>query len=191
MAQRLLAWFAAVAVSTAAVVAACDQRDEDAAASRPPADSRQQASLNIPVGAPPGNVAASLRADINNPVEGQAKAIQEGKRLFGRMNCAGCHTYDGSGLMGPDLTDKYWRYGGTPAAIFKSIYEGRPMGMPAWGGALPADELWKIVAYIQSLGGTFPPSAAFTYQGDLKASQAPGEDDASGSEPRDNGESAP
>jgi len=188
MARRLSAWFAAFVVSVAAT--ACDQHGDDRDASKARVASPQEASLNIPVGAPPGNVTAPVRPDIGNPFEGQAEATQEGKRLFGRMNCAGCHTYDGSGLMGPDLTDKHWRYGGTPAAIFKSIYEGRPMGMPAWGTALPADELWKIVAYIQSLGGTFPPSATFAYQGDLKASQAPGEGDAPSGDPQDRTEPA-
>ena len=71
------------------------------------------------------------------------------------MNCAGCHGYDANGGMGPNLTDTYWRYGGSPAAIFKSIYEGRPQGMPAWNPALPPDEIWKLVAYIQSLGGAY------------------------------------
>jgi cytochrome c oxidase cbb3-type subunit 3 len=72
------------------------------------------------------------------------------------MNCAGCHGYTAEGAMGPDLTDTYWRYGGTPAEIYKSIYEGRPQGMPAWGRALPAREIWEVVAYIESLGGSFP-----------------------------------
>lgn len=26
--------------------------------------------------------------------------------------------------------------------------------MPAWGGALPANDVWKLVAFVQSLGGT-------------------------------------
>jgi cytochrome c oxidase cbb3-type subunit 3 len=58
--------------------------------------------------------------------------------------------------MGPDLTDRFWRYGGTPVQIYKSIYEGRPKGMPAWGRALPARSLWELTAYVQSLGGSFP-----------------------------------
>ncbi len=58
--------------------------------------------------------------------------------------------------MGPALNDKYWRYGGTPAQIYKSIYEGRPKGMPAWGTALPPNDIWQLVAYIESLGGSFP-----------------------------------
>ena len=61
------------------------------------------------------------------------------------MNCAACHGYDLKGGMGPDLTDTYWRYGGSPADIYKSIFEGRPQGMPAWGRALPPAMIWKVV----------------------------------------------
>ena len=85
--------------------------------------------------------------------------VQQGRQLFVKMNCAGCHAYDGSGNMGPDLTDTYWRYGGLPIQIYKSIQEGRPEGMPSWGDALPPDELWALVAYIQSLGGSVSDSA--------------------------------
>ncbi len=56
--------------------------------------------------------------------------------------------------MGPDLTDTYWRYGGLPAEIYQSIAQGRPQGMPSWGRALPPEDIWKLVAYIQSFGGT-------------------------------------
>ena len=34
----------------------------------------------------------------------------------------------------------------------KDIAEGRPFGMPAWGGRIPDDLIWKIVAYIKTLG---------------------------------------
>lgn len=111
----------------------------------------------VPVGTIVGGVEGKLAATIKNPYANQPQAIQEGKKLFGQMNCAGCHGFGGTGNMGPDLADKYWRYGGTPAQIYKSIYEGRSLGMPAWGKALPASAIWEIVAYIQSLGGAFPP----------------------------------
>ena len=54
---------------------------------------------------------------------------------------------------GPPLNDSYWRYGGSPVEIYKSIYEGRPKGMPAWGVALPPNEIWALTAYVSSLGG--------------------------------------
>lgn len=107
----------------------------------------------VPVGAPPAQIPfAGL--GIRNPYENSPQAVATGKRLYEAMNCAGCHGYKGKGNMGPDLTDGYWRYGGTPVQIYKSIYEGRPKGMPAWGSALPADQIWALTAYITSLGGT-------------------------------------
>ena len=110
----------------------------------------------------------TLDATIANPYAGDMAATREGNQRFVDMNCAACHGYDLKGGMGPDLTDTYWRYGGSPADIYKSIFEGRPQGMPAWGRALPAAEIWKIVTYIESKGGAFPPSLADRgRQGDL------------------------
>jgi cytochrome c oxidase cbb3-type subunit 3 len=98
---------------------------------------------------------AALARSIPNPYEGNPQAIASGKALYIKMNCAGCHAYNAKGNMGPDLTDTYWRYGGLPAQIYSSIHDGRAEGMPAWGSALPPQEIWKLVAYIQSLGGTY------------------------------------
>lgn len=110
----------------------------------------------VPLGFAAGE-APKLNVSTANPLAGDPNSIAEGKKLFVSMNCAGCHGYDAKGGMGPDLTDRAWRYGGTPIDVYKSIYEGRPQGMPAWGNALPSQPLWQLVAYIQSLGGTFAP----------------------------------
>jgi mono/diheme cytochrome c family protein len=98
---------------------------------------------------------AARARSIPNPYEDNPQAIAAGKSLYIKMNCAGCHAYNAKGNMGPDLTDTYWRYGGLPAQIYSSIHDGRAEGMPAWGSALPPQEIWKLVAYIQSLGGTY------------------------------------
>jgi mono/diheme cytochrome c family protein len=111
----------------------------------------------IPLGAPPGQ-ALSLAASIRNPYEGDAAAVQQGKQLFTRMNCVYCHGAQASGLIGPSLNDPGWRYGGTPAEIYNSIHDGRPKGMPAWGAKLPPQQIWQLVAYIESLGGATTPS---------------------------------
>ncbi len=112
----------------------------------------------VPLGFSTGE-APPLALSTQNPLASDPTAAQEGKKLFAVMNCAGCHGYDAKGGMGPDLTDTAWRYGGTPIEIYKSIYEGRPQGMPAWGNALPPNTLWQLVAYVQSLGGSFPAPA--------------------------------
>ena len=74
--------------------------------------------------------------------------------------------------MGPDLTDSEWRYGGLPVQIYQSIFAGRPQGMPSWGAALPPAEIWKLVAYIQSFGGSVSVSDyTHTRQGDQPGEQ--------------------
>jgi len=126
------------------------------------------APARVPIGDLAGAAQASLPDNLPNPFEGNAGAAEEGHRLYDRMNCAGCHGYKAKGGMGPDLTDNHWRYGGTPVQIYKSIYEGRPKGMPAWGRALPSNSIWQLTSYIESLGGSFPPAQYHAgMQGDL------------------------
>ena len=93
---------------------------------------------------------AQVAPDTPNPLEGRADAIEAGHALFGKMNCAGCHAYDLTGGMGPDLTDNSWQYGGKPGEIFHTIAEGTPRGMPAWKDKLTPDQIWQLVSYIQS-----------------------------------------
>jgi cytochrome c oxidase cbb3-type subunit 3 len=110
----------------------------------------------------------TLATTVKNPYSGDMAAIKQGQELFVGMNCAACHGYDLKGGMGPDLTDTYWRYGGSPAAIYKSIFEGRPQGMPAWGRTIPPALIWKVAAYIESKGGAYPARLADRgRQGDL------------------------
>lgn len=90
-------------------------------------------------------------AETKNPYAEDRSAIGEGRRLFNWYNCSGCHGDHAGGGMGPSLRDSVWIYGGTDARIFRSIAEGRTKGMPSWGGKLPADQIWKLVAYIKSL----------------------------------------
>jgi cytochrome c oxidase cbb3-type subunit III len=88
--------------------------------------------------------------DSTNPLQGSAEAAAAGQALFAKMNCAGCHGYDLTGGMGPDLTDDSWLYGGRPGEIFHTISEGTPRGMPSWKGQLTPDQIWQLVSFIQS-----------------------------------------
>ncbi len=88
--------------------------------------------------------------DSDNPLQGSAEAAAAGKMLFRKMNCVGCHGYDLTGGMGPDLTDDSWLYGGRPGEIFHTIFEGTPRGMPSWKSQLTPDEIWQLVTFIQS-----------------------------------------
>ncbi len=79
-----------------------------------------------------------------------ADAVFTGKRLFQQYNCSGCHS-NGGGGMGPSLMDGGWIYGGRLDQIHHTLVEGRPNGMPAWGGKVPDPQLWQLSAYVRSL----------------------------------------
>jgi len=87
-----------------------------------------------------------------SPYEENAYAVNQGKRLYQWYNCNGCHA-NGGGGMGPALMDAGWRYGSDPASIFATITQGRPNGMPSFGGHIPDDQVWQIVAYVRSMSG--------------------------------------
>jgi len=116
-----------------------------------------------PVGPIPGpHVAGEDPATtMQNPYANDPSALEQGRQLFVAMNCAGCHGGHAGGGMGPDLRpDHIFRYGNAPANLFDSISMGRGMGMPAWGTKLPPDVIWKLAAYIQSLGTQQEPDKA-------------------------------
>ena len=91
--------------------------------------------------------------------ERNASALANGKRLFGWYNCNGCHA-NGGGGSGPALMDDVWLYGSDPVTIYQTIVEGRPNGMPAFGGRVPDDEIWQLVAYVRSMSGLASQDAA-------------------------------
>lgn len=79
-----------------------------------------------------------------------ADAVVTGMKLYKQFNCSGCHS-NGGGGMGPDLMDNEWIYGGRLEQIHQTIIEGRPNGMPAWGGKIPDEQIWQIAAYVRSM----------------------------------------
>ena len=88
---------------------------------------------------------------VKNPYEGDKHAITVGGQLFVGYNCLDCHGAEGSGAMGPSFQDGRWHFGGSSGEVFESIYQGRPDGMPAWGGRISNDQIWMLTAYVRSL----------------------------------------
>jgi cytochrome c oxidase cbb3-type subunit 3 len=88
---------------------------------------------------------------LRNPHAGDAAVAKNGAQLFTTMNCDGCHGGDAAGWVGPNLGDGRWRYGGSDAEVFSSIFYGRPKGMPAFGGALGVEGVWTLITYLRSL----------------------------------------
>jgi cytochrome c oxidase cbb3-type subunit 3 len=110
-----------------------------------------------PIGPVPGPAASSAKPA--NPFTGDAKAMAEGRRMFVRFNCSGCHGGRAGGGMGPSLRDDTWLYGSQEADIFDSIAQGRGKGMPAWRTRLAPDDIWRLVTYIKSLRTQQEPDA--------------------------------
>lgn len=75
-------------------------------------------------------------------------------------NCASCHGEGGEGGVGvgaPALAHHHWIYGGEPAQIRKTIWNGRKGEMPAWEGRLTAAERNMLALYVLELtDGTGP-----------------------------------
>jgi len=82
-------------------------------------------------------------------------ALKVGQRLF-LQNCAQCHGSNAGGITGfPNLTDKDWLYGGTPADIKATLIYGRKaVGMMPWKAALGGEQgVKEVAAYVVSLSG--------------------------------------
>lgn len=88
---------------------------------------------------------------LENPYRGNQQAAEEGGKLFSAFNCDGCHAGGAAGAVGPSLADGRWRYGGSDGEIYHSIFYGRARGMPAWGGTLPSEAIWRLVTYLKSI----------------------------------------
>ena len=142
-------WFALL---LGLALAACEreQRRFDPVKNQTPTETADRTSSNQPALALQGKVRSALRND--SPYDDNAFGVGQGKRLYRWYNCNGCHSMGGGGI-GPPLMDSEWKYGADPASIFQSIMQGRPEGMPSFGGHIPEDQVWQIVAYVRSMSG--------------------------------------
>jgi cytochrome c oxidase cbb3-type subunit III len=141
-----------VATLLACALAGC-YREKREFESPPETPARDAARLSavLPGGSAPLKPGAQPTPDRSR-LDENAFAVNQGKRLYRWYNCSGCHS-NGGGGMGVPLMDAEWRYGHEPRAIYASIVEGRPNGMPAFGGRIPDEQVWQIVAYVRSLSG--------------------------------------
>ncbi|GIL22566.1 MAG: hypothetical protein BroJett042_10790 [Bacteroidota bacterium] len=85
-----------------------------------------------------------------------ANALADGKTTF-LNNCASCHRKDGGGDIGPNLTDEYWKHGGSIQDIFKVVRHGvQGTNMIAWEGFISPEKMQNVSSYILTLQGTNP-----------------------------------
>jgi cytochrome c oxidase cbb3-type subunit 3 len=88
---------------------------------------------------------ASLAAD--------PAALSTGGQLF-TQNCVGCHLADGSGQVGPNLTDEFQIHGHSRLDIYQTIHDGVPeKGMITWSATMPDRDMAVVAAYVSTLRG--------------------------------------
>jgi cytochrome c oxidase cbb3-type subunit 3 len=85
-------------------------------------------------------------------------SLAEGKAIYDK-SCAVCHLAQGQGLVGPNLTDKYWIHGCSIGEVYNLIVVGVPeKGMISWKDQLTPTQIQQVSSFILSLQGTNPPN---------------------------------
>jgi cytochrome c oxidase cbb3-type subunit 3 len=75
------------------------------------------------------------------------------------VTCSACHGPEGRGnpaLGAPNLTDKVWLHGSSPATIVETIMKGRSSVMPAHGEFLGEQRVHILAAYVYGLSQPEP-----------------------------------
>src|SRR5690349_194529 len=97
--------------------------------------------------------AAAPSANGGNPYSTTVDAVLEGRAIYLKNGCAGCHGMGGGGGMGKPLIDDEWKFGSDDKTLFKLIRGEIPnQTMPnAIGKAMTDDEIWKVLVYVRSV----------------------------------------
>jgi cytochrome c oxidase cbb3-type subunit III len=166
----------------ALLLAACEREERAFRPDPMTQEAPQQISLSklSPGSQPPQEV---TRRD-GNTYESNAYHVNQGKTLYTRFNCNGCHS-NGGGGMGPALMDDKWIYGSRIENIVATIQEGRPNGMPSFRGRIPEDQVWQIAAYVRSMSGQLRKDVAPSRNDSMNA--GPSENRRARAEPKDGG----
>ena len=81
--------------------------------------------------------------------------IAKGKEAMSKAGCLACHGPEYTGIIGPNLRDKYWLYTSKMTAMVETITNGRTVNgvavMPAQSLTLKADAIEAIACYIVQL----------------------------------------
>nr|WP_294861896.1 cbb3-type cytochrome c oxidase N-terminal domain-containing protein [uncultured Fluviicola sp.] len=93
---------------------------------------------------------AAMNVDESNvTLLSDPAALNSGKQVF-EANCKVCHK-DGSGDIGPNLTDKFWLYGNDIKTVFGTVKNGTSNGMPEHASKLNPVQLQEVASFVLSL----------------------------------------
>lgn len=97
--------------------------------------------------------AANVSEDVLARTAQDPKALTHGAEVF-KSRCVSCHTEDGHGLIGPNLTDLYQIHGTTRMDIYTTVRGGVPgTAMPAWGEQMAGTDVMAVAAFVTTLRG--------------------------------------
>jgi mono/diheme cytochrome c family protein len=125
---------ACVALVAAFALGACDQSNDQSKA--------QKAAKAAPAAAASDPVPALLKVPAD---------VARGKAIFVGTCGAYCHKMTNLQSDAPYLFDCDWLHGGSDEEIFHTITHGVPgTRMVQFGGAIPDQDIWRIIAYLKS-----------------------------------------
>jgi putative heme-binding domain-containing protein len=89
-----------------------------------------------------------------NPFVDDPKAVAAGEEMF-RVQCLPCHGSGGGRATAPDLSRGTYGVGDGDEDLYRIIFGGGRV-MPAFGGTLREDGVWKLVSYIRTISKPVP-----------------------------------
>ncbi len=85
----------------------------------------------------------------------------EGRRVYLKLNCYGCHGMHGYGTMGPNIAGE--------GDVTEWIYAGGVQGMPSFRALMTSTDILNMNAYLKSIGTPVEPT--FTHWWEAVPSQ--------------------
>ena len=93
--------------------------------------------------------AATIGVNVNNvAIMEDESNLANGQKVF-ESNCVSCHLNDGGGSIGPNLTDNYWKNGGSVQEVFTTIENGiTGTAMVSWKALISPNDRQDVTSYI-------------------------------------------
>ncbi|MFZ4464629.1 MAG: cbb3-type cytochrome c oxidase N-terminal domain-containing protein [Bacteroidales bacterium] len=117
----------------------------------------QKSEYNIEMADVKAKAAANPVATFEVVLLTDEASMANGKETWTKI-CSVCHLMDGGGLVGPNMTDKYWIHGNKVTDLFNTVTNGvLDKGMISYKDQLSPKQRLEAVSYIlNKIQGTTP-----------------------------------